>query len=53
VDMTLLALLMYDRGVLRRAPFGEGGSETPDDTFADWALAFIVGGITAAPSRRS
>src|SRR5215472_17193163 len=38
VDMTLLALLMYDRGVLRRAPFGEGGSETPDDTFADWAL---------------
>jgi AcrR family transcriptional regulator len=52
-DMTLLALLIHNRGGLRRAPFDEGRSDTPDDTFARWALAFIVGGITAAPSRRS
>jgi AcrR family transcriptional regulator len=53
VDMTFLALLIYNRGGLRRAPFDEGRSDTPDDTFARWALAFIMGGITAAPSRRS
>ncbi|HEV2241480.1 MAG TPA: hypothetical protein VGR98_10600, partial [Streptosporangiaceae bacterium] len=50
-DMTLLALLIYNRGGLRRAPFDEGRSDTSDDTFARWALAFIVGGLTAAPSR--
>ena len=52
-DMTLLAILIYNRGGLRRAPFDEGRSDIPDDTFARWALAFIMGGITAAPSRRS
>jgi len=51
-DMTLLALLIYNRGGLRRPPFDKGRSDTSDDTFARWALAFIVGGITAAPSRR-
>jgi len=51
-DMTLLALLIYNRGGLRRPPFDKGRSDTSDDTFARWALAFIVGGITAAPSWR-
>ena len=51
-DMTLLALLIYNRGGLRRPPFDKGRSDTSDDTFARWALAFIVGGMTAAPSRR-
>ena len=50
MDMTALALLMYNRGGLRRAPFYEGRSDTPDDTFAHWALAFIEGGITAPPA---
>jgi AcrR family transcriptional regulator len=53
VDMTALALLMFSRGGLRQAPFDQGRSDTSDDTSAHWALAFIVGGITAAPSRRS
>lgn len=53
VDMAALALLMFNRGGLRQAPPGEGRPDTPDDTSAHWALAFIVGGITAAPSRRS
>jgi AcrR family transcriptional regulator len=53
VDMTFVALVTYRRGGLRRAPFDEGRSGTPDDTFARWVLAFILGGITAAPSRRS
>ncbi len=52
-DMAVVALVMFNRGVLRRAPFGEGRSDTSDDTVAKWALAFIVGGITGAPSRRS
>jgi AcrR family transcriptional regulator len=51
VDMALVALLMFNRGGLRRAPFGEGRSDTSDDTIARWALAFLMGGITAAPSR--
>jgi AcrR family transcriptional regulator len=50
-DMALVALLMFNRGGLRRAPFGEGRSDTSDDTIARWALAFIMGGITAAPSK--
>src|SRR5215831_14449205 len=41
VDMTLLAVLMFNRGSLRRAPFDEGRADTSDDTFARWALAFI------------
>jgi AcrR family transcriptional regulator len=53
VDMATLALVMFNRGVLRRAPFDAGRSDTSDDTSAHWALAFLVGGITAAPSRRS
>jgi hypothetical protein len=53
VDMAIIALLMLNRGGLRQAPFHEGRSDTPDDTSAHQALAFIVGGITAAPSRRS
>jgi AcrR family transcriptional regulator len=52
VDMTFLALLVYNRGGLRRAPFDEGRSDIPDDTFARWALTFIMGGVIAAPSRR-
>jgi Tetracyclin repressor-like, C-terminal domain len=50
VDMAALALLMVNRGGLRRAPLGEGSPDTSDDTVAHWALAFMVGGITAAPS---
>jgi AcrR family transcriptional regulator len=53
VDMTFVALVTYRRGGLRRAPFDEGRSDIPDDTFARWVLAFILGGITAPPSRRS
>src|SRR5262249_38566555 len=53
VDMAVLALLTFNRRGLRQAPFDGGRSDTSDDTFAHWALAFIVGGITAAPSRRS
>jgi AcrR family transcriptional regulator len=49
VDMAVVALLMLNRGDLLRAPFHECRS----DTSAHQALAFIVGGITAAPSRRS
>ena len=52
VDMAGLALLLFNRGGLRQAPFDEGRSDISDDTSAHWALAFIVGGITAAPSRR-
>jgi hypothetical protein len=43
---------MFTRGGLQQAPFDEGHSDTSDDTTAHWALAFIVGGITAAPSRQ-
>jgi AcrR family transcriptional regulator len=53
VDMAAVALLMLNRGSLRQAPFYEGRSDTSGDTSAHQALAFIVGGITAAPSRRS
>jgi AcrR family transcriptional regulator len=52
MDMTFLALVVFNRGILRQAPFHEGRSDTPDDTFARWALAFIMGGVTAPPSRR-
>ena len=52
MDMTFLALVVFNRGILRRAPFAEGRSATPDDTLARWALAFIMGGVTAAPSQR-
>src|SRR5215469_6846422 len=52
VDMTVLALLMINRGGIRRAPFDGVRSDISDDTVAHWALAFIVGGITAAPSPR-
>jgi AcrR family transcriptional regulator len=52
MDMAALGLLMFTRGGLQQPPFDEGRSETSDDTFAHWALAFIVGGITAAPSRQ-
>jgi AcrR family transcriptional regulator len=50
VNLTALALVMFNRGGLRRVPFDEGSPDTSDDTFGHWALAFIVGGITAAPS---
>jgi AcrR family transcriptional regulator len=50
MDMAALGLLMFTRGGLRHAPFDEGRSGTSDDTSAHWALAFIMGGITAAPS---
>jgi AcrR family transcriptional regulator len=53
LDMAVLALLWFNRGGFRQAPFHESRSDTSDDTFAQWALAFIVGGITAPPSRRS
>jgi AcrR family transcriptional regulator len=52
VDMIVHSLLMFTRGGFRRAPFGEGRSDISDDTSAQWALAFVVGGITADPSRR-
>jgi len=53
MDMAILGLLLFSRGGLRQAPFDEGRSETSDDdTYAHWALAFILGGITAAPSRQ-
>jgi AcrR family transcriptional regulator len=52
-DMTFFALITFNRGRLRQAPFGESRSDASDDTFAHWALAYVVGGITAAPSRRS
>jgi AcrR family transcriptional regulator len=52
MDMSILGLLMFARGGLRNSPFDERRSETPDDTIAHWALAFILGGITAVPSRQ-
>jgi AcrR family transcriptional regulator len=52
MDMAALGLLMFTRGGLRQAPFDEGRADTSDDTSAHWALAFILGGITAAPSRQ-
>jgi hypothetical protein len=52
LDMAVVALFMLNRGRLRGAPFDEGRSDTSDDAFARWALAFIAGGITAAPSPR-
>ena len=51
LDMAALGMLMFTRGGLREAPFHESRSETSADTTAHWALAFIVGGITAVPSR--
>jgi AcrR family transcriptional regulator len=51
VDVALVALITFNRGVLRQAPFDEGRPATSDDTSARWALAFIAGGITAAPSQ--
>jgi AcrR family transcriptional regulator len=50
MDMAALGMLMFSRGGFRQAPFGEGHPDASDDTSAGWALAFIVGGITAAPS---
>jgi AcrR family transcriptional regulator len=50
MEMAALGLLMFIRGGLEQAPFAVGGADTSDDTTAHWALAFIVGGITAAPS---
>jgi hypothetical protein len=52
MEMAALGLLMFTRGGLQQAPFEVGLSETSGDNPAHWALAFIVGGITAAPSRR-
>jgi AcrR family transcriptional regulator len=52
MDMAALGLLMFTRGDLRQAPFEESRSDTSDDTTAHWALAFIMGGITAPPSRQ-
>jgi AcrR family transcriptional regulator len=52
MHMAALGLLMFTRGDVQQAPFGEGRYETSDDTTAHWALAFILGGITAAPSRQ-
>jgi AcrR family transcriptional regulator len=51
MEMAALGLLMFTRGGLEQAPFEEGHSGISADTSAHWALAFIVGGITAAPSR--
>jgi hypothetical protein len=50
--MAALGMVMFTRGGLQQAPFDEGHSDTSDDTTAHLALAFIVGGITAAPSRQ-
>jgi AcrR family transcriptional regulator len=52
IEMAALGLLMFTRGGLQQAPFDVGRSETSGDTSARWALAFIVGGVTAAPSRQ-
>ncbi len=52
LDMAFLALLTFTRGALGLTPAGEGPSGSSDDTSARQALAFIVGGITAAPARR-
>jgi AcrR family transcriptional regulator len=49
MDMAALGMLMFSRGGFRQAPFGEGHPDTPD-TAAHWVLAFILGGITAAPA---
>jgi AcrR family transcriptional regulator len=50
MHMAGLGLVMFTRGDLQQAPFGEGLSDTPGDTIAHWALAFLLGGITAAPT---
>jgi len=50
MDMAALGLVTFTRGSLQQAPFDETHSGTPGDTTAHWALAFIMGGITAAPS---
>lgn len=52
MGMAALGLLMLGRGGLRYAPFYEGHPDTSDDACAQWALAFIMGGLTAAPSRQ-
>jgi AcrR family transcriptional regulator len=49
-DMAALGLLMFTRGGLQQAPFDARHADISGDTTAHWALAFIVGGITAAPS---
>jgi hypothetical protein len=53
IDMAFLALLTFSRGGLRQVRPGKSRSDTSGDTPAHQALAFIVGGITAPPSRRS
>jgi len=52
LDMAFLAFLTFNRGDLRLSPTDDGRSGTSDDTCARQAVAFIVGGITAAPSQR-
>jgi AcrR family transcriptional regulator len=52
MEMAALGLLMFTRGSLQQAPFDVGGTDTSGDTATHWALAFILGGITAAPSRQ-
>jgi AcrR family transcriptional regulator len=50
MDMAALGFLMFTRGGFRQAPFDESSTGISDDTTAHWALAFIMGGITAAPA---
>jgi AcrR family transcriptional regulator len=50
MDMAALGLLTFTRGRLQQAPFDESRAETSGATTVHWALAFIVGGITAAPT---
>jgi AcrR family transcriptional regulator len=52
MDMAALGLVMFSRHGLRNVPFDEARFTTSDETIARWALAFILGGITAAPSRQ-
>jgi AcrR family transcriptional regulator len=51
MDMAALGFIMFTRGGMRHAPFDRARAAASDDTTAHWALAFIVGGITAAPSQ--
>jgi AcrR family transcriptional regulator len=51
MDMASLGLLMFTRGGLQQAPFDASHADTSGNTTAQWALAFIMGGITAAPSQ--
>jgi AcrR family transcriptional regulator len=52
MDMAALGLLTFTRGGLQQAPFDASRANTSGDTTAHWALAFILGGMTAAPSPR-